>query len=476
MIISRIFTNKDQMSFANMSKDYNPIHVDPLISRRLIPGSQIVHGVNIFLTALNSILKQKKINKFNKIKCNFFNSVNINEKVYFAKRKIGKNLLIEIKNKSIIFANILLENDLNDLEKKFYHKKNYFIKINKIKKNYINNNFSAHKMVNKNYEINLNNFKLSRKFKNLNEIFNKSQFKSILSISYFIGMVCPGLNSILSYFEINLRRNVSSNKKINFYVENFDKRINSLKIKFNGTLEGQVKSFVHPGKTQQPEIKKIKKFVKNNEFLKTKSLIIGGSRGLGELTAKILASGKGNVNVTYFKGFEDAKKLQKEINSTSGKKCKIEKFNVIRDDLKRKVNFFSNYDFIFFFASPKISIKRTDKFDKNVFNHFYKYYVKKFKNICQLLEKNSKKKQIIFFPSTIFIENTPNKLKEYVKAKLLAEKMISELNMRFKKLRIVSVRLPKLKTDQTVGVITNFKNQNIKIVTPIIRNIILKKI
>ena len=54
--------------------------------------------------------------------------------------------------------------------------------------------------------------------------------------------------------------------------------------------------------------------------------------------------------------------------------------------------------------------------------------------------------------------------------------MINKLNIKFKKLRIVSERLPKLKTDQTAGVISNLKNENIKIMIPIIRNIFLKKI
>ena len=42
-------------------------------------------------------------------------------------------------------------------------------------------------------------------------------------------------------------------------------------------------------------------------------------------------------------------------------------------------------------------------------------------------------------------------------------------------LRIISNRLPKLKTDQTIGVVSNFKNQNIEVMLPIIRSIVLKK-
>ena len=49
---SKTFLHSDQKEFAEISKDFNNIHTDPINSRKLIFGSQIVHGVNTLMTAL----------------------------------------------------------------------------------------------------------------------------------------------------------------------------------------------------------------------------------------------------------------------------------------------------------------------------------------------------------------------------------------------------------------------------------------
>ena len=71
------FTNKEIKKFAKISNDYNPIHLDPTAARRLIAGNQVVHGINLMLTALNFSYKKLKTLKFNKIKCVFINPVNV---------------------------------------------------------------------------------------------------------------------------------------------------------------------------------------------------------------------------------------------------------------------------------------------------------------------------------------------------------------------------------------------------------------
>ena len=56
-----------------------------------------------------------------------------------------------------------------------------------------------------------------------------------------------------------------------------------------------------------------------NYSIKNQSaLIIGGSRGIGEVTAKILAAGGANVLITYNKGKNDAEKVVSDINSHGG--------------------------------------------------------------------------------------------------------------------------------------------------------------
>ena len=53
----RIFTSDDQLAFAKLSGDYNPLHLDPVLARRLIFGHQVVHGVHALLWSLDDHLK-----------------------------------------------------------------------------------------------------------------------------------------------------------------------------------------------------------------------------------------------------------------------------------------------------------------------------------------------------------------------------------------------------------------------------------
>jgi NAD(P)-dependent dehydrogenase (short-subunit alcohol dehydrogenase family) len=51
------------------------------------------------------------------------------------------------------------------------------------------------------------------------------------------------------------------------------------------------------------------------DFAGALALIVGGSRGLGAVTAKAIAAGGGSIIVTYVRGREDAVRLAEEINT-----------------------------------------------------------------------------------------------------------------------------------------------------------------
>src|SRR5271170_973339 len=53
----RVFSPDDQIAFARLSGDYNPIHLDPVAARRLLFGQPVVHGVHALLWALDAWLE-----------------------------------------------------------------------------------------------------------------------------------------------------------------------------------------------------------------------------------------------------------------------------------------------------------------------------------------------------------------------------------------------------------------------------------
>ena len=55
----RAFTSDDQLAFAKLSGDHNPVHMDPVMARRLLFGQQIVHGLHALLWSADECLRTR---------------------------------------------------------------------------------------------------------------------------------------------------------------------------------------------------------------------------------------------------------------------------------------------------------------------------------------------------------------------------------------------------------------------------------
>src|SRR5580700_1683002 len=54
----RVFSADDQLAFARLSGDYNPIHLDPVTARRLLFGQPVVHGMHALFWAFDGWLAE----------------------------------------------------------------------------------------------------------------------------------------------------------------------------------------------------------------------------------------------------------------------------------------------------------------------------------------------------------------------------------------------------------------------------------
>src|SRR5438552_1430736 len=61
LLASRSFGLDDQESFARLSSDFNPIHLDQQFARRTQAGAPIVHGIHTLLWAANAVLQASPI-------------------------------------------------------------------------------------------------------------------------------------------------------------------------------------------------------------------------------------------------------------------------------------------------------------------------------------------------------------------------------------------------------------------------------
>jgi NAD(P)-dependent dehydrogenase (short-subunit alcohol dehydrogenase family) len=201
-------------------------------------------------------------------------------------------------------------------------------------------------------------------------------------------------------------------------------------------------------------------------------LIIGGSRGLGELTAKILASGGGDTIITYAQGRGDAEAVCTAINAGSTTRCSVRKFDLLTDSIESLGIDLNQLDGIYFFATPRIFRKKRAFFDQQLLDEFLESYVYRFYDLCLFLESRLKRKVRIYFPSSVFVESRPRDFTEYAMAKAAAEVLISDINRTFKNVTVLTGRLPRLNTDQTTSVLKVETESNIGAMLPVVRSML----
>lgn len=445
----KIYKQEDQIEFAKISKDYNDIHLEKNIARKLIFGQQIVHGVNILITALKLLKNYNK--KIRVISCEFKEPIFLYKKITFFKIENNSSTTILVKSNKEIKTIISINNDIHNIYK------NDSIKLDNSKKN-------------KKILINRNKFLVPKNYLGLKKFFSEVQIKEILSLSFFIGIIYPGKYSLIAGLHIDFRQNLIANSNISFSVIKIDQRINKSIIEFQGNIIGNIFAFSYKIPIFK-NIEKLKKKIRPINTLKNKSsLIIGGSRGLGEITSKILSILGSKIYLTYYMGKIEATKIKDDIQKIVKNECKIIKLNMLDKKFITKIKDISNIDYIFYFASPKIL--NSNFFDIKLFNNYKKIYCDNFYKICKTLNSKSKKKIKVFYPSTIFLDYKIKKFREYVKAKSHGEKIVKKINKQFKNINVCSIRLPEMNTSQNISILKRNKIDNEKIMTSIIKDFV----
>ena len=112
----REFTMDDGLFFAKCSGDYNPIHLDPVASRRFMFGEPIVHGLHTVLWALDVWLGDKKNENVKIVSLNvsFPKAVVLNKTVFckFAK-EFDDQAVLEIIQNDVVCSKIKLHNQIH---------------------------------------------------------------------------------------------------------------------------------------------------------------------------------------------------------------------------------------------------------------------------------------------------------------------------------------------------------------------------
>tara|TARA_Y100000748_G_scaffold266333_1_gene236680 strand:- start:25 stop:1269 length:1245 start_codon:yes stop_codon:yes gene_type:complete len=400
----RIFTKDNQESFATLSGDWNPLHLDEEVARRSLTGTIIAHGMHGVLWALNSVIKLNYINNnIESIQVRFHMPIKLNEKTqcYFIEDDIKKKYKIVIKSNEVLKTTILISSS------KFKHSNVISNgKYEKLSPKIYNFDKNTTKQFIK--ELKLDKILYESMFSYLNKKFSDIQINVLLGISNIIGMECPGYYSLFSGF--NVIWNACSENLIKYQIDDYNERFSSVKIKIkSGDTIGQLQSFIRPPSVEQKLSHKVKKSIPNKIFSDWKVLIIGGSRGLGESSARLLAQGGAKLCLTYCKGLNDAKKISRETSS------QIIHLDIFSD---YAINIDWQPTHLLYFPTPNIVNEDKNVNSKYLIEIYEKYFIEGFEKIIKKIYSGKMLK--VFYPSTVYIDDNLNKqYRNYAEVKKL---------------------------------------------------------
>tara|TARA_R100001015_G_C4634518_1_gene201178 strand:- start:5194 stop:6537 length:1344 start_codon:yes stop_codon:yes gene_type:complete len=430
------------------------MHIDPQYARRSMFGSQVVHGINILLTALD-LWSAESAEPFHisKMKVAFRKPLTINQEITF---DFQVNDDKSIKIVGIHNGNLIIK---VDLECSSDHKDFSFEDVNPKKENPMELEPAELEDFKDDFDLLLNPSFFEEMYPHLAKKAELDQMATLLATTRIVGMRCPGLRSVYSSLEVEFKDEILVNKKLEYHLRKFDKRFNLLTIE-GGTNSANFKilAFHRPKPYSQDSIDIVKKHVKVEEFSDVKALIIGGSRGIGAISAKILAAGGADVSITYNRGEEEANQLIEECKK-EGLNLRKLKYNVLTEySEEEKVKLKEEgYTHLYYYATPFIFSGSKKNFSNELFEKFNDFYVSAFLRLFKAVY--NPKLLSVLYPSTVALDEKPLEMKEYVLAKTAGEELCDFLSRMHKEIQFYVPRLPRLATDQTMS-LAHVKNED----------------
>jgi acyl dehydratase len=449
----RTFDWKAQEDFAHFSGDRNPMHMDAVFARRTPAGQPVVHGVHALLWALDVLTAQNaSALQVTRIKARFAKFIYLGEPVELKViHRDGAEIRAQILVDCAVVTSIQLR--LGTPESRDFGSNREDATAPQLWPERPADPAFDEIHACGGYLPLQNPSTALDYFPELSAAIGADRVNGIASVSRVVGMVCPGLHSMLASLDLVLMAPVAGRDAIRHRVTKVDERFRLVVQSVEGSgWSGTVESYARTPPVEQPNIQDLAGIVAPAEFARTRALIIGGSRGLGELTAKLIAAGGGSVTITYARGQADALAVQRQIQNHGGI-CELIHYDATRPAMDQLRDTSLGYRSLYYFATTPIFRRHTRAYSKQVFEEFLHLYVDGFEEICMAALAYAEAGLSVFYPSSIAVENRPENMTEYAMAKAAGEILCCDLNRFVPALRIAMERLPRMQTDQTASVV-----------------------
>jgi NAD(P)-dependent dehydrogenase (short-subunit alcohol dehydrogenase family) len=446
MLHQQAFSLSDQTAFANLSGDDNPMHVDPVAARRLLFGGPVVHGIHAVCRGLDHWLATRaqpvQLKSLNVV---FLKPMRVGQTVEFlVEDETDSSLKLRITTDRELATRIVCEfqTTLTEYDPSIADKAAALGECLE-RTDYENSSGSL--------PLLLPRDAAATQLPELTAKLPARQIALLLATTRLVGTKCPGLHSIYSSLQLAFENcDEKTPLALDWSVSTYDPRFGSVSLELESVVaSGTIRAFVRPQPQKQASFAEVRKLVGECDFAGIKALVIGGSRGFGEVCGKLLAAGGADVCITYHRGADDAERVADDIRSGGGTAITMP-YDATDPEAETETTDWSPTH-LFFFATPPIARAVKNRFSPDLFREFCSFYVD---SVARLVDELAPRGLVgLYYPSSVFVDELPGNMGEYAAAKAAGESLCAFLEKSRPGFQVIAPRLPKSATDQTASLV-----------------------
>ena len=448
--VERFFTLEDQHWFAGLSGDYNPIHIDEFVAYRAQYPQPLVHGIHVVLWCLHYISQTTSELVLSKLSVRFHLPVFVNQKIKLEIKQLKQNTwkATVYSDQGKLVTMSVTSSDFNKTN--IQQQKNIpFSLPNELQVN------EQLKKLSGRVTLRVNRRSLEKTFVELMAKCCQVQVATLLTCSYIVGMRVPGLHSLFNELKLCWTDpdavGDSQNRHLSFEVCRVLPSYRRITLELEGrNCTGNIEATFRPKPVKQETLSYFENIVASDAMKNDRVLIIGGSRGIGNVASKIAAAAGAEVWFTYSKSHEEARLLLEELSVVcyDPKALRMNVLDSCSAFFETVIDF--RPTIILYFATPPIK-ENWGEFNSHLLLDFNKYYIDAFEKIIRKLHGAIHLNFDVILASSEYVNDKPEQFREYVASKSAAESLAFSLDQELKHATFHVYRFPKVLTDQTSG-------------------------
>lgn len=458
----RVFGARDQTAFGRLTGDVNPIHADAVAARRTQAGEPVVHGMHAVLWMLDALAASGRATRpFASLGVQFRKFVYPGAvNVLHVVRETATSLRAELRSDGVAAIRLDLELGAPPASAAAPAPPAELVRMpaEPLDRGFDELGSLAGRLPRLPADA------VAAAFPSAATIVEPSALAALAQLSALVGMVCPGLHSIFGGLRVVAAPETRADE-LGFRVTAADERVRMVTLAVRGGgIAGEVTAFARQVAAEH-DLASVARRVRPGEFAPATALVVGGSRGLGAVTARALAAGGGRVAITYLAGEADAHRVAAEIGA---ERCRVLRYDARAAAAPQLAALDWDVNELYYFATGQIFRQRTRAWEPERFASFCAVYVNGFMDAYAALRARGGD-PAAFYPSSVAVDEAAAELAEYRIAKAAGEMACAEIDRGARRKRVLVTRLPRIGTDQTMTIVPVASADALDVMLPVLR-------